>query len=308
MPALKKCLPPPRFHPPPPPPVSQKRHGWDRWRRHLEAWVLSDDVRYANGSINHTTEYAVLTAAGISPADAATLQHHDRALEVHMGGADGRSPSSTRLGAGTGQGCPVSGMKYCIYGEVRGHEACRSVPPADTPAGPLNRVLLMDDTKWLPGDRCHLPALTSGIERAGRLTNLHSYPTKTVLVGTDMRDGWVHVLRDTVYLNGHPVRCATSQDYVRVPGRHAFPQAPAPRAERSAPRDCPPTTPSPCSSPSAMGQSTGLTVSAPPPTGPCGCLQAIAVRRTRNERGGPGCHPAPLRRSAQLPRSGVAKR
>ena len=27
MPALKKCLPPPRFHPPPPPPVSQKRLG-----------------------------------------------------------------------------------------------------------------------------------------------------------------------------------------------------------------------------------------------------------------------------------------
>ena len=196
---------------------------WDRWRRRLEAWVLSDDVRHAYGSINHTTEYAVLTAAGISPADAATLQHHDRALEVHMGGADGRSPSSTRLGAGTGQGCPVSGMKYCIYAEVRGHEACRSVPPADTPAGPLNRVLLMDDTQWLPGDRCHLPALASGIERAGRLTNLDSDPTKTVLIGTDMRDGQVHFLNDTVYLNGHPVRCATSQDYVRVLGRHALP-------------------------------------------------------------------------------------
>ena len=196
---------------------------WDRWRRRLEAWVLSDDVRHAYGSINHTTEYAVLTAAGISPADAATLQHHDRALEVHMGGADGRSPSSTRLGAGTGQGCPVSGMKYCIYGEVRGHEVCRSVPPADTPAGPLNRVLLMDDTQWLPGDRCHLPALASGIERAGRLTNLHSDPTKTVLIGTDMRDGQVHFLNDTVYLNGPPVRCATSQDYVRVLGRHALP-------------------------------------------------------------------------------------
>ena len=119
---------------------------WDRWRRRLEAWVLSDDVRHAYGSINHTTEYAVLTAAGISPADATTLQHHDRALEVHMGGADGRSPSSTRLSAGTGQGCPVSGMKYCIYGGVRGHEARRSVRPTDTPAGPLNRVLLMDDT------------------------------------------------------------------------------------------------------------------------------------------------------------------
>ena len=196
---------------------------WDRWRRRLEAWVLSDDVRHAYGSINHTTEYAVLTTAGISPADAATLQHHDRALEVHMGGADGRSPSSTRLGAGTGQGCPVSGMKYCIYGEVRGHEACRSVPPTDTPAGPLNRVLLMDDTQWLPGDRCHLPALASGIERAGRLTNLHSDPTKTVLIGTDMRDGQVYFLNDTVYLNGHPVRCATSQDYVRVLGRHALP-------------------------------------------------------------------------------------
>ena len=196
---------------------------WDRWRRHLEAWVLSDDVRHAYGSINHTTEYAVLTAAGISPADAATLQHHDRALEVHMGGADGRSPSSTRLGAGTGQGCPVSGMKYCIYGEVLGHEACRSVPPANTPVGPLNRVLLMDDTQWLPGDRCRLPALADGIERAGRLTNLHSDPTKIVLIGTDMRDGQVHFLNDTVYLNGHPVRCATSQDYVRVLGRHALP-------------------------------------------------------------------------------------
>ena len=175
---------------------------WDRWRRCLEAWVLSNDVRHAYGSINHTTEYAVLTAAEISPADATTLQHHDRALEVHMGGAHGRSPSSTHLGAGTGQGCPVSGIQYCIYGEVRGHDT-------DTPAGPLNRVLLMDDTQWLPGDRGRLPALASGIERAGRLTNLHSDPTKTVLIGTNMHDGWVHFLRDTMYLNGHPVRCAT---------------------------------------------------------------------------------------------------
>ena len=81
----------------------------------------------------------------------------------------------------------------------------------------------MDDTQWLPGDRGHLPTLACGIERAGRLTNLHSDPTKTVLVGTEMRDGWVHFLRDTVYLNSHPVRCATSQDYVRVLGRHALP-------------------------------------------------------------------------------------
>ena len=196
---------------------------WDRWRRLLEAWVLSDDVRHACGSINHTTEYTVLTVAGISSADFTTLQQHDRAVEVHMGGANGRSPSSTYLGAGTGQGCPVSGMKYCVYGEVRGHEACRHVPPTDTPAGPLNRVLLMDDTQWLPDDRGLLPTLTCGIERAGRLTNLHSDRTRTVLVGTEMRVGWVHFLRDMVYLNGHPVGCATSQDYVRVLGFHALP-------------------------------------------------------------------------------------
>ena len=48
-------------------------------------------------------------------------------------------------------------------------------------------------------------------------------PTKTVLVGTEMHDGLVHFLKDTVYLNGHPVRCAASQDYVRVLGRHALP-------------------------------------------------------------------------------------
>ena len=196
---------------------------WDRWRQRFEAWVLSDDVRHAYGSINHDTEYAVLTAAGVSAADARTLQRHDRTLEVHMGGADGRSPSSTYLGAGTVQGCPVSGMKYCMYGEVRGHKACRDVPPISTPAGLLNRVLLMDDTQWLPGDGGHLHILTRRIERAGRLTNLHSDPTKTVLVGTEMRDGRFHFLRDTVYLNGHPVRCATSQGYVRVLGRHTLP-------------------------------------------------------------------------------------
>ena len=98
------------------------------------------------------------------------------------------------------------------------------VSPADTPTGPLNRVLLIDDTQRLPGERGHLHTLTRGIERPGRLTNLHSDPTKTVLVGTEMRDGRVHFLGDTVYLNGHPVRCATGQDYVRVLGRHALPQ------------------------------------------------------------------------------------
>ena len=190
---------------------------WDRWRRRLEAWVLSDDARHVYSSINHTTEYVVLTAAGISTADATTLQHHDRALEVHVGGADGRSPSSTYLGAGTGQGCPVSGMKYCIHGEVRGREcirACRHVPPTETPAGPLNRVLLMDDTQGLPSDGGHLPTLTRRTERAGRLTNLHSDPTKTVLVGTALE----------------------------------------PHAGRSEPPNYRPTTPSPCSSPSATGQ------------------------------------------------------
>ena len=77
---------------------------WDRWRRRLKAWVLSDDVRHAYMSLSHDTEYAVLTTAGISDADARTLQCHDRTLEVHMGGTDGRAPSSICLGAGTGKG------------------------------------------------------------------------------------------------------------------------------------------------------------------------------------------------------------
>ena len=81
----------------------------------------------------------------------------------------------------------------------------------------------MDDTQWLPGDRRQLHTLTRGIERAGRLTNLHSDPTKTVLVGTEMRNGRVHFLRDRVHLNGHPLRCDTGQDYVRVLGCHALP-------------------------------------------------------------------------------------
>ena len=45
----------------------------------------------------------------------------------------------------------------------------------------------------------------------------------TLLVSAEMRDGRVHFLRDTVYLNRHPIRCATGQDYVRVLCRHALP-------------------------------------------------------------------------------------
>ena len=51
--------------------------------------------------------------------------------------------------------------------------ATSDVPPTETPPGPLNRLLLMDNTQWLPGERCQLPNLTRGIERAGRLTNRH---------------------------------------------------------------------------------------------------------------------------------------
>ena len=108
--------------------------------------LLHQIVRHAYGSLSHDTAYTVLTAAAISDADAWVLQRHDRTLEVHMGGTDGWAPSSTCLGASTGQGCPMSGMKYCIYGQVKGHEACRDIPPVMTPAGKLNRVLLMDDT------------------------------------------------------------------------------------------------------------------------------------------------------------------
>ena len=39
-----------------------------------------------------------------------------------------------------------------------------------------------------------------------------------------------------------------------------------------------------------------------------GCLQAFAVRKTRNKRDGPGYHLAPLHQSARLARLGVATR
>ena len=51
--------------------------------------------------------------------------------------------------------------------------------------------------------------LALGIERAGRLSNLPSHPTKSVLIGTEMGDGRAHLLVDTKCLNGHPIRCAS---------------------------------------------------------------------------------------------------
>ena len=41
---------------------------WDRWRRRLEAWVLSDDVRHAYGSINATPHRDALLHRGLRPA------------------------------------------------------------------------------------------------------------------------------------------------------------------------------------------------------------------------------------------------
>ena len=60
MPALKKCLPPPRFHPPPPPPVSQKRHGWlSHWGCRLSHWGCP--LSHWGCRLSHTK------AAGASP-------------------------------------------------------------------------------------------------------------------------------------------------------------------------------------------------------------------------------------------------
>ena len=84
---------------------------WDQWRQQSEAWVLSDDVRHAYGSLSHRTEHMVLVSAGLKDTDARVPQRHDQDLHIHMGGADGKAPSATHLGAGTGQGCPISGMK-----------------------------------------------------------------------------------------------------------------------------------------------------------------------------------------------------
>ena len=86
--------------------------------------MLSDDARHAYGSLSHRTKHAVLVSAGVTDTDARVLQRHDHELQIHMGGADGKAPSTTRLGAGTGQGCPISGMKCYVYGEVCSREAC----------------------------------------------------------------------------------------------------------------------------------------------------------------------------------------
>ena len=279
------------------------------------------------GYLSRDTDYTVLTAGEISDANARVVHRHDRTLGVHMGGIDGWAPSCTCLGAGTGQGCPVSGMKYCIYRKVTEHEACCNIPPVITSAGKLNRMLLMDATQWLPGDRGHLYTLAQGIERAGRITNLHSDPTKTFLISTEMRDGEVHFLRDTVYFNGHPVQCATSLNYIHVLGGHAPPHifdladpagcslAPDRHAGHSAPPGYRPTPPSPCPLPSAMAWSTVSLVCGPPlyvlcvcwtpwVPRPCGPLQAALAASALCLRdvteGGIGIPPAPVTGYANL--------
>ena len=57
----------------------------------------------------------------------------------------------------------------------------------------------------------------------GDLDSLQEILDSVYPYGTEMRDGTIHLLRGTVFLNGHPVRCAAGQDYVRVLGRCALP-------------------------------------------------------------------------------------
>ena len=113
--------------------------------RELQAWIPLDDVRHAYGALSHDT-----VSADVPDTDARILQSHDRRPDIHMGGTSSTPASDMRLGAGTGRGCPISGLKYCVYKEVKGREACRGIPPARNPGGELHGILLMDDTQRLP--------------------------------------------------------------------------------------------------------------------------------------------------------------
>ena len=85
-------------------------------------------------SLSHRTEHAVLVTAGITDTDVhAALHKHDQELQIHVGGTDGKAPSTTRRVARIGHDCWISGMKYPTYRERRGQEACRDIPLLCTP-------------------------------------------------------------------------------------------------------------------------------------------------------------------------------
>ena len=59
-----------------------------------------------------------------------------------------------------------------------------------------------------------IPRLTKSIERANRKTNMQWDPTMIVLTTIAMRDNHLVFLRETVYLNLHPIRFADAHKYI----------------------------------------------------------------------------------------------
>ena len=87
---------------------------------------------------------------GISNTNAHVLQSLDRRLKIHMGATDGKVSSTKRLGAYTRHGCPISQLKYSVYGEVRGFKGSCGTPLAHTRARELHCIFLTIDMQWLP--------------------------------------------------------------------------------------------------------------------------------------------------------------
>ena len=72
-------------------------------------WILSDNTRHAYNSLSHDTEHAVILSVGVFDTDARILQNHDRRLETHMGGTDGKAASTTVCMRALDRGAPSWG-------------------------------------------------------------------------------------------------------------------------------------------------------------------------------------------------------
>ena len=194
-----------------------------RWWSGLWACLLLDDVVHAFGSVSHNTPRSCLLSAGVQPSLTELILYDVQHMTVHMGEHQGVPLFRAMYEAGMGEGAPISALLYGLVNEIRVQRVLQLDGLADTRGGPLRKLGWIDDPSWIGTAHNDIQCVASGLPIAGNLTNRFSDATKTVGWGTALRGQRVIFGRQPIHVSSMPRRIPEEGEYIRLLGRHTFP-------------------------------------------------------------------------------------
>ena len=197
----------------------------NRWAQRLAVILLTDDVRHAFGSVPHDTLRALLIAAGVDDSLVELILGAAEKAKIFMGGAWGVLIAMTIFSAGIAQGCPLSALVFCLAIQLQIAIVTAATPNSDSPAGLLSHLAYMDDVTFTPPTFPALRTTAARLPMAGVQTHLHSAPLKAKGLVVRRVGTQYHFDNPGVVMGwgGGYLSTGTSDQYIRVVGRHALP-------------------------------------------------------------------------------------